>query len=77
MNVGWFSPGENVGQIIEFARLDSQVARDGEAITTARYYVKSRQGQSLRVRLPEGVKLWDARVADRHAYRPPLFFVSP
>ena len=62
MNVGWFDRGETVGQIVEFARLDSQVARDGEIITTARYFVKSRQGQSFRVRLPDGVRLWDARV---------------
>lgn len=62
MNVGWFGRGETVGQIVEFARLDSQIARDGEVITTVRYFVKSRQGQTLRVRLPEGVRLWDARV---------------
>lgn len=62
MNVGWYERGETVGQIVEFARLDSQIARDGEVITTARYFVKTRQGQTLRVRLPEGVRLWDAKV---------------
>ncbi|MCB1098236.1 MAG: hypothetical protein KDN22_21875 [Verrucomicrobiae bacterium] len=62
MNVAWFERGETVGQIVEFARLDSQIARDGEIITTARYFVKTRQGQTLRVRLPDGVRLWDAKV---------------
>jgi hypothetical protein len=62
MNIAWFERGDTVGQIVEFARLDSQIARDGEVITTARYFVKTRQGQTLRVRLPEGVRLWDAQV---------------
>jgi hypothetical protein len=65
MNVNWFQPGDTVGQVVEFAQLNSQVSRDGQVITTARYFVKSRQGQTLRLKLPDGMRFWDARVNGR------------
>jgi hypothetical protein len=62
LNVAWDQPGETVGQVVDFARLVSQVARDGQVVTTAQYFVKTRGRQTLRLTLPAGVKLWETKV---------------
>lgn len=62
MNVEWYAPGETVDQVVDFAKLSSQVSRDGQAVTEARLFVKTRGRKALRLMLPAGVKLWEARV---------------
>lgn len=62
MNVEWFTPAEMVGQVVDFAKLSSQISRDGQIVTDARFFVKSRGRQALRMTLPESMKLWEARV---------------
>ncbi|MFA6960703.1 MAG: hypothetical protein WC205_08140 [Opitutaceae bacterium] len=62
LGVDWYQPGETVDQVVDFAKLDSRVARDGQVVTTARFFVKTRGRKALRLELPEGVKLWEARV---------------
>ncbi|MCF7733041.1 MAG: hypothetical protein K9N23_15235 [Akkermansiaceae bacterium] len=58
----WYAPGETEAQVVDFLKLSSQVSRDGEWATDVRMFVKSREGNALRVVLPEGVSLWEVRV---------------
>ncbi|RYD23460.1 MAG: hypothetical protein EOP88_04115 [Verrucomicrobiaceae bacterium] len=62
MNIEWFEPGETVAQAIDFLKLSSKVSRDGEWVTDATFFVKSRAGSGLRTVLPQGAVLWEARV---------------
>ena len=64
LGVDWYRPGETIDQVVDFAQLDSRVARDGQVVTTARFFVKTRGRKALRLELPQGVKLWEARVDD-------------
>jgi hypothetical protein len=62
MGVDWYAPAETVDQAVDFARLSSQVSRDGQVVTDVQYFVKTRGRKALRFVLPDGVKLWEARV---------------
>jgi hypothetical protein len=62
MNVEWYAPGETVDQVVDFAQLSSQISRDGQVVTDAKFFVKTRGRKALRLALPENVKLWEARV---------------
>ena len=64
MDIKWFAPADTVDQLVDFAKLSSRISRDGQVVTDARYFVKTRGRKALRIALPEGVKLWEAR-ADR------------
>ena len=60
--IKWFSPGETAEQVVDFLKLSSQVSRDGEWVTDARFFVKSRGRNTLRMSLPAGGVLWEAKV---------------
>ncbi|WP_035603756.1 hypothetical protein [Haloferula sp. BvORR071] len=62
MNVTWYPQGETESLLVDHAKLSSRVSRDGQAVTDARFYVKSRGRSALRVTLPENSKLWEASV---------------
>ncbi len=62
LGIEWYEPGEMVDQVVDFAKLASQVSRDGQVVTDARFFVKTRGRKALRMVLPEGMKLWEARV---------------
>ena len=62
MGVEWFEPGDTIAQVVEFAEAESQVSRDGEVVTTATYFVKTRGRQVLMVDLPPGARLWAVEV---------------
>jgi hypothetical protein len=62
LGVEWYQPGDTVEQVVDFAQLASRVSRDGQVSTDARFFVKTRGRKALRLQLPEGVKLWEARV---------------
>ncbi|MEI6493814.1 MAG: hypothetical protein WCO94_14795, partial [Verrucomicrobiota bacterium] len=64
MDIKWFAPAETVDQLVDFAKLSSRISRDGQIVTDARYFVKTRGRKALRIALPKDVKLWEAR-ADR------------
>jgi hypothetical protein len=64
MKIEWFEQGETVEQVVDFLKLSSQVSRDGQWVTDARFFVKSRGRNALRMVLPEGVSLWEAKVDD-------------
>ena len=62
MKIEWFAPGDTVEQVVDFLKLSSQISRDGQWVTDARLFVKSRGRGALRATLPEGAALWEAKV---------------
>lgn len=62
MNIEWYAPADTADQLVDFAKLTSQISRDGQAVTDAQYFVKTRGRKALRMVLPDGMKLWEARV---------------
>jgi hypothetical protein len=62
MNIDWYPPADTADQVVDFARLSSQISRDGQVVTDARFFVKTRGEKALRMVLPDGVKLWETRV---------------
>ena len=62
MKIEWFEQGETVDQLVDFIKLSSQVSRDGQWVTDARLFVKSKSRGVLRLTLPKEAVLWDARV---------------
>ncbi|MEO6568820.1 MAG: hypothetical protein ABIO94_08655, partial [Opitutaceae bacterium] len=62
MGIEWYPQAETVDQVVDFAKLSSQVSRDGQVVTDARFFVKTRGRKALRLALPAGMKLWEARV---------------
>ncbi len=62
MGIEWYPQAETADQVVDFATLSSQVSRDGQVITDARYFVKTHGRKALRLTLPQGVKLWETRV---------------
>lgn len=64
VGVQWYQPGDTVDQVIDFAKLNSQIARDGQVVTDVQLFVKTRGRKLLRFQLPPQVKLWETRVDD-------------
>jgi hypothetical protein len=62
MEIEWFEPGETVGQVVDFQKLTSQISRDGQWVTDARIFVKTRGRSALRMVFPKGAVLWEAKV---------------
>ncbi len=62
MRVEWFEPGAVAGQAVDFLQVDAHASRDGQWLAEARLFVKSREPIPLRLRLPAGARLWEARV---------------
>jgi hypothetical protein len=58
----WFKTGETVEQVVDFVKLASQVSRDGQLVTEARFFVKSKRLEALRMSLPEGSILLETKV---------------
>ncbi|MBW8863813.1 MAG: hypothetical protein JF609_02620, partial [Verrucomicrobia bacterium] len=56
--------GDSLAQVVDRATLTTRISKEGQAITEARYFVKSRGNPNFRVTLPEGVQLWSATVND-------------
>jgi len=61
-NIEWYEQGETVDQVVDFLKLSTQISRDGQWVTDARFFVKSKGRAALRAILPEGTSLWEARV---------------
>ncbi len=60
--IEWYEPGETVDQVVDFLKLSTQVSRDGQWVTDASFFVKSKGRASLRAVLPTGTSLWEASV---------------
>jgi hypothetical protein len=57
--------GDSLAQVVDRASLVTKISKEGQAITEARYFVKSRGNPNFRVTLPEGTQLWSANVNDK------------
>lgn len=62
MEIEWFDQGETIGQVVDFQKLTSRISRDGQWVTDARIFVKSRGRSALRMVFPKGSVLWEAKV---------------
>ena len=62
MEIEWFEPGETIGQVVDFQKLTSRISRDGQWVTDARIFVKTRGRSALRMVFPKGAVLWEAKV---------------
>lgn len=62
MKFQWFKTGETVEQVVDFVQLSSQVSRDGQLVTEARFFVKSKRREALRMTLPDGAILLETKV---------------
>lgn len=56
--------GDSLAQVVDRASLVTHISKEGQAITDARYFVKSRGNPNFRVTLPGGTQLWSATVND-------------
>jgi hypothetical protein len=50
-----------LGQIADYVELSTEITRDGESVTTAKYFIKNATRQHLRLRLPDDASLWTIR----------------
>ena len=57
----WFDPGETAHQVVEFAEIESQIADDG-VVTVSRFDVRTRDGQELQLKVPEGLTIGGVNV---------------
>jgi len=61
LGVARFETEQLLRQIVEHAALSTQIGREGESVTTARYFVKNAAKQYLVLNLPPGAQLWSVR----------------
>lgn len=54
--------GETVNQVVDRASLLTRISQEGQVLTEARYFVKSKGTPYFRVTLPDGMELWTAVV---------------
>lgn len=67
MKIEWYDSAEPLGEVIDYASLESHISRDGQVATTARMFAVSKGATTLRVELPAGANenLWETRVAGK------------
>jgi len=54
--------GDSLAQVVDRASLTTRISKEGQALTDARYFVKSRGNPNFRLTLPEGIQLWSVAV---------------
>ncbi len=54
--------GDSLAQVVDRASLTTRISKEGQALTDARYFVKSRGNPNFRLTLPEGTQLWSVAV---------------
>ncbi len=64
IDIKWYALAETVDQLVDFAKLSSRISREGQIVTDASYFVKTRGRKALRIVLPKDVKLWEARAGN-------------
>ncbi len=60
--VSWFQRGETQRQVVEFAEITSQLARDGGVVTVSGFDVRTRDGREVRLAVPEEVTVREVLV---------------
>jgi hypothetical protein len=61
------APGKSLAQVVDRASLVTHISKEGQAVTDARYYVKSRGDPNFSVTLPAGTELWSVTVNGKPA----------
>lgn len=56
--------GDSVSQIVDRASLSTRISKEGQVLTDAQYFVKSRGHTHFRLLLPAETQLWSATVND-------------
>lgn len=54
--------GDSLNQIIDRTALDTRISKEGQALTSIRYFIKNRGNPDFRLTLPDGAQLWSATV---------------
>jgi hypothetical protein len=54
--------GNSLSQVVDRASLHTQVSKEGQVVTTLRYFVKNRGHPHLKLSLPADTQLWSATV---------------
>lgn len=54
--------GESLSLVADRASFSTRISKDGEILTTARYFLKNRGHTHLRLELPSGSELWSATI---------------
>jgi hypothetical protein len=54
--------GDSLAQVVDRASLTTRISKEGQALTDARYFVKSRGNPNFRLTLPDGMQLWSVTV---------------
>lgn len=54
--------GKSLDQVVDRASLVTRISKEGQVLTSATYFVKSRGNPNFRLTLPAGVELWSALV---------------
>ena len=65
IKIDWLPGGKTIDQLVDIMDLRSEVSRDGEAVTVARLFVRTRHRKSLPLTIPEHLELWEVRVGGR------------
>lgn len=54
--------GDSLSQVVDRATLNTRISKEGQVLTSAQYFVKSRGNSNFRVNLPQDTQLWSATV---------------
>lgn len=54
--------GDSLNQVVDRAVIETRISKEGQALTTARYFLKNRGKPDFRITLPPDTKLWSATV---------------
>ena len=54
--------GDSLAQVVDRAALTTHISKEGQAVTDARYFVKSRGNPNFSITLPAGTELWSVTV---------------
>ncbi len=62
LTLNTLTQGESIHQVVDRASLNTHISREGEAVTEARYFIKSKGLSHLRLQMPAETRLWEAKV---------------
>jgi hypothetical protein len=54
--------GDSLNQIVDRASLETRISKEGQAVTSIRYFIKNRGNPHFRLTIPAGAQLWSASV---------------
>jgi len=54
--------GDSLNQIVDRAALETRISKEGQAVTSIRYFIKNRGNPHFRLTIPPGTQLWSVSV---------------